>query len=99
MRNISGAAYEEARSRGGVHGFCAGNEGVILHSISCWSKNGASHRMNVDTPPLEGSCLVPSEPNGFPAKTKNLPEGGNLLVSRLWLRNEGFHAIESSRDT
>ena len=26
------------------HGFGAGNEGVILHSISCRSKNGASHR-------------------------------------------------------
>jgi hypothetical protein len=72
---------------------------MILYSISCRSKNGASHRMNFDTPPLEGSWLVPSEPNGFPAKTKNLPEGGNLLVSRLRLRNGSFHVIESFRAT
>ena len=45
-------------SRGGVHGFCAGNEGVILHSISCRSKNGASHRKNLDTPPLKGYTNV-----------------------------------------
>jgi hypothetical protein len=30
---------------------------VILHSISCRSKNGALHRKNFDTPPLIGSCL------------------------------------------
>ena len=36
--------------------FCAGGEGVILHSISWWCKNGASHRKNFDTPPLRGSC-------------------------------------------
>ena len=53
-----GAACEEAWSRGGVHGFCAGNEGVILHSISCRSKNGASHRKNFDTPPLGGYTNV-----------------------------------------
>ena len=53
-----GAASEEACSRGGVHGFCTGNEGVILHSISCRSKNGASHRKNFDTPPLEGYTNV-----------------------------------------
>jgi hypothetical protein len=30
--------------------FCAGGEeGVILHSSSCRSKNGASHRKNCDT--------------------------------------------------
>jgi hypothetical protein len=75
---------------GGVHGFCAGGEGVIHPAYSCRSKNGASHRMNLDTPPLEGSCLVPSEPNGFPARTKNLPGSGNLLVSSLRRRNEGL---------
>ena len=32
-----GAACKEACSRGGVHDFCAGGEGVILHSIS-WSE-------------------------------------------------------------
>src|SRR4029077_2874135 len=51
-----GAASKEACSGGGVHGFCAGNEGVIPHSISCRSKNGASHRKNFDTPPLIRSC-------------------------------------------
>jgi hypothetical protein len=36
--------------------FRASGEGVILYSISCRSKNGASHRGNVDTPPLIGNC-------------------------------------------
>jgi hypothetical protein len=45
------------RAKGlGADGFCTGNEGVILHSISCRNKNGASHRKNFDTPPLRGSC-------------------------------------------
>ncbi len=52
----SGAACKEACSRGGVHGFCARSEGMIVHSISWWCKNGASHRKNFDTPPLQGSC-------------------------------------------
>ncbi len=51
-----GAAGKEACSRGGVHGFCARSEGMIVHSISWWCKNGASHRKNFDTPPLRGSC-------------------------------------------
>ena len=51
-----GAADKEACSRGGVHGFCARSEGMIVHSISWWCKNGASHRKNFDTPPLRGSC-------------------------------------------
>ena len=42
--------------RGGIDGFCAGGEGVIRLAISCRSKNGASHRKNLDTPPLKGSC-------------------------------------------
>ena len=29
---------------------------MIVHSISWWCKNGASHRKNFDTPPLKGSC-------------------------------------------
>ena len=36
--------------------FCARSEGMIVHSISWWCKNGASHRKNFDTPPLIGSC-------------------------------------------
>ena len=51
---VRGAACKEARSRGGVHGFCARGEGVIVRSISWWCKNGASHRKNFDTPPLKG---------------------------------------------
>jgi hypothetical protein len=56
----NGAADEPAKklcSRGGVHGFCASSEGVILHSISSRSKNSDSHRKNCDTPPLIGNCL------------------------------------------
>jgi hypothetical protein len=51
-----GVVAKGASSRGGVHGFYAGIEGVILHSISRRRKNGASHRRNFDTPPLKGSC-------------------------------------------
>jgi RepB DNA-primase from phage plasmid len=50
-----------ARPRGslylvGVHGFLAGGESMILHSISCRIQNGASHRKHCDTPPLGGNC-------------------------------------------
>ncbi len=54
-----GAANEEAILRGGVHGFCAGVEGMICPQITCRSKNGASHRVNLDTPSLEGLRLEP----------------------------------------
>jgi len=54
-----GAADKEARSRGRVHGFCARSEGVIVHPISWWCKNGASHRKNFDTPPLKGRVSAP----------------------------------------
>ena len=40
----------------GGAGFCAGVEGMILHSISRWFRHGASHRKNFDTPPLGGNC-------------------------------------------
>jgi hypothetical protein len=30
--------------RGGINGFCRGREGMIVLSISCRSKHGASHR-------------------------------------------------------
>lgn len=40
----------------GAHSLFAGGDGVILRSISMWSKNGASHRVNCDTPPLGGNC-------------------------------------------
>ena len=51
-----GAAFEEACIRGRVRDQCASGEGVILPSISCQGKNGASHRTNCDTPSLRGSC-------------------------------------------
>jgi hypothetical protein len=51
-----GAACEEAYSWGEARGFCADVEGMILHSISRWCRHGASHRKNVDTPPLGGNC-------------------------------------------
>ena len=60
---------KEACSRGGVHGFCAGSEGVILHSISCRSKNGASHRKNCGRG-RDTDCSVPPaqiRTGGFPA--------------------------------
>ena len=38
-----------------LRGTCCG-EGVIRHSIPGWSDDGASHRMNCDTPPLKGYC-------------------------------------------
>ena len=46
-QGCGGAACEEAYSWGGVRGFCAGVEGMILHSISWQCRNGASHRKNV----------------------------------------------------
>jgi hypothetical protein len=55
-QGCGGAACEEAYSWGGVRGFCAGVEGMILHSILWQCRNGASHRKNVDTPPLGGNC-------------------------------------------
>jgi single stranded DNA-binding protein len=48
----------ELRSRE-FHAFCACGEGMIVHSISWWCKNGASHRENFDTPPLRGCCRAP----------------------------------------
>ncbi len=36
-----------------------GGEGVIRRSIPGWSDDGASHRMNCDTPPLKGLRLEP----------------------------------------
>lgn len=36
--------------------FVPATTGRILYFISGWCENGASHRKNSDTPPLEGSC-------------------------------------------
>ena len=38
---------------------CWGGEGVIRRSIPGWSDDGASHRVNCDTPPLKGLRLEP----------------------------------------
>ena len=46
----------KADRRGGVHGNCAGIEGMILHVNPWRDGNGAAHRKHVDTPPLRGSC-------------------------------------------
>ncbi len=56
----------------GVYAFCASREGVIQHSISCRSKNGASHRKNCDTPPLIGNCPDPLVSRQIPLKTQGL---------------------------
>ena len=65
-QGCGGAACEEAYSWGGVRGFGAGVEGMILHSILWQCRNGASHPENVDTPPLRGCCKalrgVPERP-------------------------------------
>ena len=42
----------------------AGGQGIIPDSISCRSKNGASHRKNFDTPPLGGNCKETCECSG-----------------------------------
>jgi hypothetical protein len=50
------APAKEAYIWGGVRCFCAGVEGMIRQLTSFWCKSGASHRKNVDTPPLRGCC-------------------------------------------
>ena len=55
-QGCGGVACEEAYIWGGVRVFGAGVEGMIQHSILWQCRNGASHRENFDTPPLEGSC-------------------------------------------
>jgi hypothetical protein len=80
-QGCGGAACKEACSRGGVHHFCTGNEGVILHSISCRSKNGASHRKNVDTPPLGGNCRATFVARWLPLKTDDLQKHGSYRAT------------------
>jgi hypothetical protein len=53
-----------------AHSLSAGSEGTIPDSISRWSKNGASHRENCDTPPLRGNC-----------RETCVSSGGNVLAS------------------
>ena len=77
-----GVVAEGAYSRGGVRGFYAGIEGVIPHSISCRSKNGASHRENFDTPPLRGCCRARREFISYLLKTCGSRGGGEIMSSR-----------------
>jgi hypothetical protein len=67
-----GSVAKEPCSRGGAHSFCISIEGVILHSISWWCKNGASHRKNFDTPPLIGNCPDTLGSRQIPMKTHDL---------------------------
>jgi hypothetical protein len=53
-------------------GFARAVKGVILHSISRRSKNGASHRTNFDTPPLIGNCPDTLVSRQIPMKTHDL---------------------------
>ncbi len=50
------APAKEAYIWGGVRCFCAGAEGMIRQLILFWCRSGASHRKNLDTPPLRGCC-------------------------------------------
>ncbi len=69
---------------------CAGGEGILQDSISCQSKNGASHRENFDTPPLGGNCretcecsrrnILASDRYGVPGFRKE---------TRVYLRKRG----------
>jgi hypothetical protein len=76
-QGCGGAACEEAYSWGGVRGFCAGVEGMIRCSILWQCRNGASHRKNFDTPPLEGSCRATFEARWLPLKTDHLQKHGS----------------------
>jgi hypothetical protein len=60
-----------ARARN-AQSLCAGREGIIPDSISCQSKNGASHRKNCDTPPLIGNCPDTFVSRQIPMKTHGL---------------------------
>jgi len=83
-----GGACKEVYSRGGVHGFYSGIEGEILHSISCRSKNGASHRKNCDTPPLIGNCPDTLVSRQIPMKTHDLEMNRYLERYRPWQLTE-----------
>jgi len=66
-----GVVAKGACSRGGVHGFCAGIEGVILHSVSCQSKTVLRTGLIVcDTSSLIGNCPDTLVSRQIPLKTK-----------------------------
>jgi len=45
---------------------------MILHANPWQDHNGASHRKNIDTPPLTGSCWSALGRSGVDAKDKGL---------------------------
>jgi hypothetical protein len=49
---------------------------MILHLIPGQNHYGASHRKNVDTPPLTGCCVGTTVPYSEPAETTALAELG-----------------------
>jgi hypothetical protein len=58
----------------GLRENCWDGEGVIWRSIPGWSDDGASHRMNCDTPPLTGYCQGTLVPRGERYQTSDLNE-------------------------
>ena len=50
----------DARERRQKRFFCGGVEGVIRPQHPRQNHCGASHRKNIDTPPLRGSCRCPT---------------------------------------
>jgi len=84
----NGRVCKEVRSRGRVHGFCARSEGMIVHSISWWCKNGASHRKNFDTPPLIGNCPDTLVSRQIPMKTHDLERKRYLEKYHPWQPTE-----------
>jgi hypothetical protein len=93
-----GAAGDENCSRCRARELCTGNEGVILHSISVWSKNGASHRKNWDTPPLGGNCRETCEcfrANTLATDRYRVP--GFRKEKRVCLRKRGCREVERWR--
>ncbi len=73
---------------------------MIGPSISYWSKNGASHRVFFDTPPLEGLRLLPidskREHTQDKSVTRNAVSNGNHGNRSMMLNLEKDHGLKSS---
>jgi len=74
-----------AREDGSVSAKPLGREGLIRHSIPGWSDDGASHRMNCDTPPLKGLRLEP-----FGSVRNHCEESMRCALSRFHAEPEFF---------
>ena len=85
---------EEGRRSDNLRGTTASGEGVIRRSIPGWSDDGASHRMNCDTPPLKGYCQEPWFLGANVFKTQTLQTRVSLLGYQSYLE----HACPSSRE-